>query len=283
MELDLQGSIERFTLPEILQLVASGRKSGTLGIQKDESIVMIYFDQGDVIYGYGPRQTCHLGRLLTEKGVITTDQLSKAVSVQAKSENSRRLGEILIARKYIDRIDLEKVVKDQVRELLYSIMTWQSGTFKFYENQHPTDEEITVRISVENVILEGLRRMDEMNMVRETLSDFETVYMISSAQVRKRRDVSFEPDEWNIMAQVDSRQSVEEICKASPIDRNRTLVALAKLKLAGIIVVSDRPKIPTVSGIEGMVNRLAGLFEEYLTEKNASRSRINKVTLKEMR
>lgn len=283
MELDLQGSIERFTLPEILQLVASGRKSGTLGIQKDESIVMIYFDQGDVIYGYGPRQTCHIGRLLIEKGVITTDQLNKAVSIQAKRENSKRLGEILIDRKYIDRVDLEKVVKNQVRELLYSVMSWQSGTFKFYENQHPTDEEITVRISVENVILEGLRRTDEMNMVRETLSDFETVYMISSAQARKRRDVSFEADEWNVMALVDSHQTVEQICKASPVDRDRTLVALAKLKLAGIIIVSDKPSPKTATGIETMVNRLAGLFEEYLTEKNVSQSRMTKVTTKEMR
>jgi len=35
MDLDLQGNIERFTLPEVFQLIASSRKSGTLGIQKD--------------------------------------------------------------------------------------------------------------------------------------------------------------------------------------------------------------------------------------------------------
>ena len=57
MDLDLQGSIERFTLPEILQLIASSRKSGTLGIQKDDSIVMIYFKEGEVIYGYGCEYT----------------------------------------------------------------------------------------------------------------------------------------------------------------------------------------------------------------------------------
>ena len=32
MDLDLQGNIERFTLPEIFQLVSSGRKTGTLGL-----------------------------------------------------------------------------------------------------------------------------------------------------------------------------------------------------------------------------------------------------------
>ena len=64
MDLDLQGKIEKFTLTEILQLVAASRKSGTLGIQKDDSIVMVYFKNGDVIYAYGPRQTYHLGKLL---------------------------------------------------------------------------------------------------------------------------------------------------------------------------------------------------------------------------
>ena len=51
MNLDLQGNIELFKLPEILQLVASGKKSGTLGIQRDDSIVMVYFKDGDIIYG----------------------------------------------------------------------------------------------------------------------------------------------------------------------------------------------------------------------------------------
>ena len=57
MGLDLQGNVERFTLPEIFQLVSSSRKTGTLGIQRDDDIVMVYFKDGSVIYGYGPRKT----------------------------------------------------------------------------------------------------------------------------------------------------------------------------------------------------------------------------------
>ena len=68
MELDLQGSIEKFTLPEIFQLIAAGRKSGTLGIQNDDAIVMVYFKDGSIIYGYGPGQTFHLGQLLVSAG-----------------------------------------------------------------------------------------------------------------------------------------------------------------------------------------------------------------------
>ncbi len=282
MELDLQGRIERFTLAEVLQLVASGRKSGTLGVQKDDSIVMVYFKDGSVVYAYGPRQTYHLGELLRQRGIINAQQLEEAVRIQAETENSRRLGEVLISRRFIDRADLEAAVKGQIEELLYSLLSWQTGSFKFYENQFPTDEEITVDLSVENVILEGLRRLDEMNMINDTLPDLQQVYTISAAQGGRSRAVTMEADEWNIMALVNGHRTLEEVCRVSPADRTETLKRLAQLKLAGIITKTERARETTSSQLEDMVGRLSGLFEEYLTVRPAApptESRITKTYL----
>lgn len=270
--MDLQGNIEKFTLPEILQLIATSRKSGTLGIQRDESIVMIYFQSGEVIYGYGPRQTYHVGQLLRERGIITARQLDEAVKVQSKSDNTRRLGEIMIARDFVDRADLEAVIKEQVEELLYSLLSWQSGSFKFYEDQFPTEEEITVSLSVENIILEGLRRLDEQAMVRQTLSDFSQVYGIAASHDDRTRAVTMKANEWNVMALVDGRRSIDEICAASQLPREETVNRLAQLKLAGIITTVDADqKEHGAYTLERMVNRLSGLFESYLTEKEGIR------------
>ncbi len=281
MDLDLQGRIERFTLPEILQLIASSRKSGTLGIQKDDTIVMLYFKDGSIIYGYGPRQTFHLGQLLKERGIITAQQLDEAVQIQSRTDNSKRLGEILMSRNSIDRADLESVVRKQVEELAYSLLSWETGSFKFYENQYPTQEEITVQLSVENVVMEGLRRYDEMNMVRETLPDISAVYIISASQQGRRREVALESHEWNVMALVDGYRTIEEVCKYSSLDKLETLKAIARLKLAGIITKRDRRPEPKDSLSES-VARLAGLFEEYLTQKQrpaAERSRLTTTLL----
>ncbi|HQL23327.1 MAG TPA: DUF4388 domain-containing protein [candidate division Zixibacteria bacterium] len=280
MDLDLQGNIERFTLPEILQLIASGRKSGTLGIQKADSIVMVYFREGNIIYGYGPRETYHLGQLLKERGLITAEQLEEAVRMQAVTDNSRRLGEILITRGFIDRADLQDVVRRQVESLLYSLLSWTSGSFKFYEDQFPTEEEITVDLSVENVILEGLRRIDEMNLIRETLPNLEAVYTISAAQGGRARNVALHADEWNIMALVDGHRTLNKVCRLSPLGRDETLRKLAQLKLAGLITKTDRPIEPPApaADLEKMVGRLAGLLESYMTEKAAPRPAERRIT-----
>ena len=278
MNLDLQGSIERFTLPDILQLIGSGRKSGTLGIQRDDSIVMVYFSEGDIIYGYGPRQTFHLGQLLKDKGVITADQLDETVQLQASEQNSKRLGQILIERRYIDRADLEKAVTQQVEQLLYSLLSWESGTFKFYDNQFPTEEEITVRISVENVILEGLRRLDELNMARDTLKDPDEVFLLATTQGGRSRDLKLAADEWNVMAQVDGRTSVKQLCAKSQLGKDQTLTVLAKLKLAGIITKTDRSTRGESGDLEKMTNRLASLFENYLGAKSTRMQDDRKLT-----
>jgi hypothetical protein len=277
--MDLQGSIAKFTLPEIFQLIAGSRKTGTLAIQKDDAIVMVYFKEGNVVYAYGPQQTYHIGQLLKELKVLSAEQLEEAVRLQSESQNSRRLGEILISQRYIDRSDLETVVKTQIEELLYSLLAWDAGSFKFYENQHPTEEEITVRISVENVILEGLRRHDEKNMATETLPDLDAIFTISVSESNRSRDVNMNATEWNLMALVDGHRTLKEICEISMLGQDEALVRLARLKLAGIIVKTEVKPVPkTEAPLDQMVDRLANLFEDYLSQKTTAVSPKNRLT-----
>jgi hypothetical protein len=264
MEQVLQGNVGQFTLPEIFQLIANSRKTGTLGIQKDDDIVMIYFDKGQIIYGYGPRKTYHLGQLLKERGYITTGQLEDAVATQSKKASSKRLGQILMEKQYIDRADLENVVRSQVEELIYSLLAWSSGTFKFYENQYPTQEEITVNISVANAILEGYRRFDEINRAREALPDFEQVLTIAPTPIERKTDLSFQSDEWNLLALVNGRRTINEIIDISHLPKMETVQKLAALKLAGLITESGKPGEDETDRLAVMIDRVSRLFDEYL-------------------
>jgi hypothetical protein len=79
--------------------------------------------------------------------------------------------------------------------------------------------------------------------------------------------------EWNMMALVDGRRTINEICDVSPMRREETLNRLAQLKLAGIITATERePREAESSNLEVMVNRLSSLLESYLTEKESSRA-----------
>ncbi|RKX19902.1 MAG: hypothetical protein DRP51_06600 [Candidatus Zixiibacteriota bacterium] len=272
MDQALQGKIGKFTLPEIFQLIANGKKTGTLGIQNDDDIVMVYFREGRITYGYGPRQTSHIGQLLSDSGKISAGQLEDAISYQSATDVTKRLGRILVEKKYVTRDDLNEAVKRQVEELIYSLLTWEHGSFKFYDNQYPTDEEIMVDLSVENVILEGLRRIDEVNHLREALPDFDKPLKISEATSGRGKDISLEPEEWNLLAMIDGRSSINDIIKQSDYPEAKTIERLASLKLAGLVSESEKPSERN-DHLAMMVNRVSGLLEDYLTYRTGEISK----------
>jgi hypothetical protein len=228
---------------------------------------MVYFKDGSVVYGYGPRKTYHIGRMLVENGRISAEQLDESIAFQANNQKSgKRLGQILIDRQYIDRADLEEVIRKQVEELIFSLMSWDRGSFKFYENQFPTEEEITVSLSTENVVLEGLRRLDEMTRLKDYLPDFSTVYQLAPSESGQKRDISLEPEEWNILALIDGHRNINEIVSASSPEPIDTLKHLASLQLAGLIRPADKTETDS-DRLSVMTDRLSQLIEDFLTDR----------------
>jgi len=274
MDQALQGKIEKFTLPEIFQLIANTQKTGTLGIQNSNDIIMVYFKNGRITYGYGPRQTSHIGQMLNDTGKISAGQLEDAIAFQSKDDVTKRLGQILVEKKYVTQDELDDAIKKQVEELIYSLLSWDDGSFKFYDNQYPTKEEITVDLSVENVILEGLRRIDEINHLKETLPDFNKPLKISEATGGRSKDISLQPEEWNLLALVNGRTSINDLLEQSDYPKVKTIERLASLKLAGLITESKKTA-ESNDHLAVMVNRVSGLLEDYLTHRTDRVSRNN--------
>lgn len=261
--MDLEGNLNRFSVAEVFQLLSFSRKTGTLGLQRQEEVAMVYFRQGNVIYAYTPQQKIPLGELLVQQGVLTQNHLTTALTEKEKNPN-RRIGEVFVKQGFISRSQMEEAVRRQVEDLIYRLLHWEAGNFKFYENEFPTEEEILIQISTENLILEGVRRLDELEEVKERLPDYGTVLVVKPIPPQRTRDVALRGDEWNILALVDGRKDIYQIIERSNLDRLATLKNLAALYMAGLVE-------PTKDGgdgggydkLEGLVEKLSVLLETY--------------------
>ena len=265
--MDLQGNLENFGLPEIFQLLSSAQKTGTLGIQKGDEVAMVYFRGGQVFYAYGPRKMTRLGDLLVKQGRITPEQLDIAVNEKGRDQGHRRLGEILLAKQWLSHDDLEAAVQHQVEEVIYETLRWEDGMFKFYEEQFPTDEEITITISTENLILEGVRRLDEMGRIKAGLPVFERILCLALSEDGRKKDIALASDEWNVLTLVDGTRNIYEILEASGSDRLLTLRTLAGLHSAGLVAETDERREVLSDRLVAMGDRLNDLIDTYLREE----------------
>jgi hypothetical protein len=265
--MDLEGNLNRFSVAEIFQLLSFSRKTGTLGLQAADEVAMVYFRAGNVIYAYTPQQQIPLGELLLAQGLLTEKHLTGALAEKGKNPN-RRIGEILVAMGFVSRAQMEEAVRRQVEELIYRILHWESGNFKFYEEEFPTEEEIFIHISTENLILEGVRRIDELERVKQKLPDFDTVLCVKPIPAQRIRDVALKSDEWNVLTLVDGRKDIYQIVERSSLDQLNTLKNLAALYLAGLVEpLGSGDGSPAYQKLEGLVEKLSVLLETYKEKK----------------
>jgi hypothetical protein len=111
----IKGSLRAASLPDVIQMLSVGRKSGVLSVTNGEIFIFIYFENGKITGLDSVNRQYRIGELLIKNGSITEEQLENALMVQ-KENKDKLLGEILLEMKFIDENALKKAITEQVKE-----------------------------------------------------------------------------------------------------------------------------------------------------------------------
>jgi hypothetical protein len=236
----LRGSLGDFALADVFRLVTLSGKSGVLRLGRPGSTGSVWFRSGDVFFATSDARTELLGDRLVAAGRITPDQLSRALQERAEEgECGRRLGEVMLDGGMITQPVLEAFVQEQIQDTIFDLFLWDSGDFEFDALQEPPeDQDIGLSVSVENIIMESSRRLDELSKMRLTASGSAIVYRLSSAPGERTVDISLTATEWRVAALTDGTRTVDEIASVgglSAIDVSRTLHGLLGAGLLEVV------------------------------------------------
>jgi len=172
----IQGSIEEAGLPDVLQLLALGRKTGCLVVVDGSEIQgQIFLDVGRVSYAAVSSRPDRLGDMLVKSGRITPQQLEQAVAEQTRA-SGHQIGRILVEAGRLERAELERFIRLQVEEAVYFLFTWTHGTFSFTSDRLPPYQSLLVPLDTESLLLEGARRVDEWSLIQKKIPSFDLLY-----------------------------------------------------------------------------------------------------------
>jgi hypothetical protein len=159
--LDLRGRIDLFGVANIFQLLHLAEATGKLVLVGPSQKARVYFHQGNLIYARTDAEMERLGEYLVRKGILQPSQLEGA-KMKAEMARGKRIGQILVESGGITESDLKTAVTDQIKEVVYQLVGMTDGTFAFYSMIFPENEDILLDVSLEYLMLEGLRKLDEM-------------------------------------------------------------------------------------------------------------------------
>ena len=238
----IKGSLREASLPDVLQLLAMGQKTGCLSVTDRSSFGYIYFDRGRISYASIVNRRDRLGDMLVKARIIEPEQLEKAIHAQANNLRDKRLGEILVEQGAISRDDLHHYVRVQIEEAVYFLFTWTQGTFSFEADMRPEENEVLVAINPESLLLEGARRVDEWSLIDKKVPSFDIIFGLD----RERLDASaaqLTPVQERLLPLIDGRRDVTALIEASGIGEFEVGKALYGLATAAFLhrVGKSRP------------------------------------------
>ena len=235
----LKGEIGAISLADLFSLFNLSKKTGTLNCKFGEVTKQVFWDEGEVVFARSSLPEDSLGMFLVTRGIITEDQYQETSRQVTKTE---RHGKVLVRLGYLRPEQLLWGVRNQVREILYSLFQWETGTFEFQEGSLETREKVTVSTSTTRVVMEGIRRLDEWKRIRETIPDPTAVPQLTGKA--SGDTASLRPEEKNIIELVDGSRSFESLSRASFQGSFESYTVLYRLLAGGKIKITARREIP---------------------------------------
>src|SRR5256885_12589742 len=136
----IKGSLKEASLPDVLQLLAMGKKTGCLAVTHRSNFGYIFFEKGRICYASIVNRRDRLGDMLVKNSVISQTELDNAIAAQAKARD-KRIGELLVEQGALAREELHQYVRRQIEEAVYFLFTWMQGTFNIDAHVQPQQQE----------------------------------------------------------------------------------------------------------------------------------------------
>ncbi|MBI1723400.1 MAG: DUF4388 domain-containing protein [Gemmatimonadetes bacterium] len=227
----IKGSLREASLPDVLQLLSMGQKTGCLSVADRSNFGYIFFDVGAITYASIVNRRDRLGDILVKSELITSEQLQAAIDRQAQVRN-QRLGEILVEMGTLSRPDLERYMRVQIEEAVYYLFTWSSGSFSFESEVRPEEQDFLVRISPESLLLEGARRVDEWSLIEKKIPSFDLIFVVERQRL-EASGVSLTAEQERIIPLLDGQRDVSRVLEDSGLLEFEVGKALYGLITAG--------------------------------------------------
>ncbi len=242
-EIPLKGNIQEVKLPHLLASLNRHRKTGTLMITTPVFTKKVFLVKGDAIFASSSFEDDRLGEMLIKAGKITMEQYDKSVEMLKKT--GKRQGAILVELGYLTPKDLFWGVKYQVREIIYSLFQLEQAEFEFIEDEIPEHEVITLKMSMGNLIYEGVKRIDNWTRIKQEMTDSEAVLKLSHDPVAIFQDIELSPQDRQMLSFVDGKMTMKQLIDSSLVGSFEAMKILYVLLSIGVLEVKAQETTET--------------------------------------
>jgi len=234
----MKGELAEGVVPGLLRELYVGRRNGTLHFQKGDESQRVRVRRGHIVNAHSSVVTERLGDILVKRGLLSPGDLARATDVVVKEK--KRLGQVLVDLGLIDQSGLEDAVALHVHELLAKVFTWDEGTYAFEEEDEAPGDELTLKLSTAELILEAVQAVQDPDVISYLLGDLDRALALSEDPLLRFQQLALSPTDGFVLSRVDGSLTAREIEQMIPLPPEEVRKSLLGLLSTGIVEFKDK-------------------------------------------
>ncbi len=262
----LKGNLRDFSINQLLNLITLARKTGTLVVEGPGDSAWVSFRDGKLAYSRMGTDEDDLVAILHRTNKLTRAQYN-LIKARASHMSDKELGLLLINANYISQEDILASLRTEFVGVLQRVFTWVEGLFRFEDEALPPDGKITLQVGLENIIMEGSRRLREWEQLQDEIPSLDIALQFTDRPGADLRNVNLSVEEWRVVSYIDPKNTIRQIAsttKMNDLEIRRIVYGLLQAGLVelvrpeGVTFERKKPSLPVSDAEEqkSLVNRI---------------------------
>jgi hypothetical protein len=249
----MAGQIEEIGIVDLLSFFNLFRKSGLLRFTLPGGNKSLCFQNGEIVYATSTFPEEEIGEILYSLGKFDRVTLHGA---RQFANGEIPLGKILVDQGVITSQDLWAATKSQVETISYNLFAFHEGFFVYTSVKPDKDKIISLSMTTQNLIMEGLRRVDERAVYMQKVKSLDAMPVATGKMPNDLDRVS-----QRMVALVQSGVSdVNELLRRSGSGEFDALRLLSQLVERGVVKMEEAPTV----AVEGVLGEVVKIFNGVL-------------------
>jgi len=242
----LKGNLKEFSITQLLNLIHIAAKSGALYVEGPADAIRVFFRDGCISYAQSQTQGFDLLKVLAGYRKIKRAQL---VIFQEKFKEMQpaAVGLSLVNGNYLNQEEIIDTLQKHYCSIVQQLFGWEEGFFHFENGENAPEGNILVRESLENLIVEGARRLKEYEQLKDEIPSLDMLLKFSDRPAPNIRSINLSTEEWRVISYVGPKNSIAQIAqitRMNEMDIRRVVYALLQAGIVEIIRPNTGPLMP---------------------------------------
>jgi Domain of unknown function (DUF4388) len=237
----LKGKLEDFGITQLLNLINLARKTGTLYLGGSDKDAYLCFREGKLVYASITGVDDYLPVILQHAGIFTPDHV-RMIQENMPGKPDQDIAKVLITSGRLKQQVLLRHVREHILGVVYQVFSWNQGAFRFEPSELPVQGRITSSIALENVIMEGSRRLKEWELLHDELPDLDIALRFAERPSTPLRDINLSVEEWRVISFINPRNTIRQIGNYNSMDELQIRKIVYSLLQAGLVEMTRAPR-----------------------------------------